>query len=130
MVNYLNNKSRSKNEFFISNFLNEIVLNDVFSNFLSELNSATERSFFRVNSGFSIVLFAYLFSIKYNLELDIYGLDMGEGESGYFDDESAKLGHSVNGKFPKKEVSDFFDIVYNKDTAKKIKNFSYFKNRI
>ena len=124
---YLENKSREKKEFLISNFINNNNSSRLFNEFLDKLKDVGVN-FKSINSGFTCVQMCFLFSIITDKKMTIYGLDMGFGGEEYFN-KKQKLGKSIKSNNNREKVREVLKSIYNSDV--KVCNMSNFmKNEI
>ncbi len=79
------------------------------------------------NSGMFLLLFGYMLSVKMNLPLDIYGLDLGVGGEMHFNKKGV-VGKSVLNNRVKENVEMYLNYMYSE--KKDIYNYSYFKGTI
>lgn len=120
---YFETKSRDKKEFLITNIDKSFMLKNVHVELVEFLKQNLDINYYGVNSGFVTLVLAYVISVISNLEIEIYGLDMGEKEEGYFD-RKKKLGKSVKGEKNREVVKSFLLKAYQSKT--KIINHSNF----
>jgi hypothetical protein len=79
------------------------------------------------NSGMFLLLFGYMLSVKMNLPLEIYGLDLGIGGEFHFDKKGV-VGKSVIDNRVKKNTEVYLNYMYSEKSD--IFNYSYFKSNI
>lgn len=79
------------------------------------------------NSGMFLLLFGYMLSVKMNLPLEIYGLDLGIGGEVHFDKKGV-VGKSVISKRVKENIEMYLNYMYSEKDD--IFNYSYFKGKI
>lgn len=79
------------------------------------------------NSGVFLLLFGYMLSVKMNLPLEIYGLDLGIGGEFHFDRKGV-VGKSVINSRVKENIEMYLNYMYSEKDD--IFNYSYFKGKI
>lgn len=127
LYKYFKNKSRSKREFLITNSKIAPSLNSIHEEFIKYIKDKLDIDFYGVNSGFATMAFAFVLSDICNKKIEIYGLDLGEKEEGYFN-KKVEVGKSIKGDYAKKNISNFLNKIYMLDNN--IKNYSFYKTRI
>lgn len=120
---YFKTKSRNNKEFLITNIDKPFMLKNIHVELVEFLKQNLNINYYGVNSGFVTLVLAYVISVISEIEIEIYGLDMGEKEEGYFD-KKAQLGKSVNGEKNRDVVKSFLLKTYESKT--KIINHSHF----
>lgn len=101
-----------KNDCFIENY-------EQFTTFYQERNLPIKIQ----NSGMFLLLFGYMLSVKMNLPLDLYGLDLGLGGNVHYDNKGV-VGKSVFRDRVKENVKMYLSFMYNE--KKEISNYSNF----
>ena len=125
---YLSNKKRPQPEVLMCNDTIDVASSNLHKEITTFLKKELKFDFYGVNSGFVTVVLGFVLAYHSGLELNIYGLDMGENGEGYYNKKHVSVGTSIKGDFSKTTVSDFFNLVYNQ-TKVNIHNYSYFKTK-
>ncbi len=128
LYKYLENKSRTRREFLITNVDDGQALHTIHEELITFVKDKLGISYFGVNSGFVTLVLAYIIAHYSNKKLEIYGLDMGENGEGYFDKKVA-VGKSIKGENTKQIVGEFLDKIYEQK-GEEIINNSYFKTKL
>lgn len=123
LENYFETRSRDKKEFLITNIDKPFMLKNIHVELVEFLKLNLDINYYGVNSGFVTLVLAYVISVISDIEIEIYGLDMGEKEEGYFD-KKIELGKSIKGEKNREIVRSFLLKAYQ--SKAKIINHSNF----
>lgn len=122
---FLSKYQRDYPELLISNEENKSTNHQLFKEISLLLKNEFNFSFYGVNSGFVLTVLAFVIAYCSKKELEIYGLDMGNGSRAYFNSKSHKVGHSVNSLNSRSIVNNFFQKI-NDQNRIAITNHSFF----
>lgn len=124
-LKYLQKGYRNKPELYISNLEHEFSCTAIHEEIRVFLKKHLDVDFYGVNSGFVTAVLGYVLAYHAKVDLEIYGLDLGENGNAYFDGPT-KLGRAVFNESSKLICADFFQKIYD-DSSVDVTNYSFFQ---
>lgn len=126
LLKYIKLKHRTKKEFLITN-TEDCPLLPVHKEITEFLKTELDIKYYGVNSGYVMLVLVYCMAYISNKPVEIFGLDLGEKEEGYFD-KKVEIGKSVKGDKAKEVVGTFLTKVYKREVP--VINHSYFMQNV
>ncbi len=123
--NYISTYSRNYPEILISDNINDSIEFENHTIIDSFIKDTFQVDFSELNSGISILLLGYYFAKKLNKEINIYGLDAGEGGQSYYT-KTGVPGKDVSDDITKEFLNRILNTIYSNNELV-IRNYSYFK---